>query len=774
MRNGRIKKRITAALIACLSFLFALAPAAYAALIYFWSVADETANFPTVTPLIQFFAYGTGTETQPFGITEGKHFYNLSKLNSIGYLSARYYYEISPAITGTIDMSQMPAIAPIGSPEYPFYGIFNGHEKTVTGVTIASGKNDALNGWSEFDDIGVFGYIAAGAKIENLVLDEPKIISTTVDIGAEALLSGISATDFTISEANGRLEVTKAPGSTAPADSYFVFQTSNKLLMTVYASTGGYIAEGVAGASGNVELSVLVCRMADGVECARVIARYRVTVTSGAITARQAVTLEAHENKHIGLFAGHIEGSAGYISVYGGEISTSLAAHKSAIGLVGFVGKNATHLGNVNEYFGVGNTGDTAYLYADYLMGALNDPISWYGIEEFGEEPDLQYFTNNYLGGSVASANATTISFQGGRFIGGFGIFSLITDTSTATQVTRLAATNRSQFVFQGVYTVGASSTTRFTGETKYPDAGTTVNLSDAVTPYANDTEKNKYLRDQLLNTFAANDYNNYQYGERVQNFSYGFAFTNDLSNNNAVQRVHDYTGNYLSPAQSIGGASNEQLSFLLNPGSYYGSGSTPENPVWDTSAYIDIVIVAYTANAGKSNFLLGTNFVNKNSYTTLMSDMNNYTSSNYNIYVFRITYQSFNASNGRYIFFSSNGKNVNYPTTRYIFLSVGGQSDGSGGGDGEKGLVSRLDFVYKKNNQIVTLADPNYRYSRVVLEMDMPLLSEYSFYFNRAYYSDTNIIFTVNHTGGATVIQPDGSTGTVYIVPPDTPPDPP
>lgn len=797
-------KKFLAKLLAFILFLSALAPAAYAVSVFYWKITADKAELPAATFLNQFFAYGDGSEvkagdgsvTGPFGITQPKHFYNLSKLNSIGYLAKTYHYEISAALQGPVDMTGVPAIAPIGSEEYPFYGKFNGNDKSLSNITIASGTNDSAGGWSEFDDIGVFGYIAPGAEVSHLILDEPVISSTVTGTGARAPLGGITTADYTVAFLpDGRLQVEKAASSAAPSDCYFVFRTSDKTVLPVYLSGQYYVAE--AGADGAAELAVLACRKENGVECARVIAKYAVTVSGGTIAPLPAAApAETHTEKHIGLFAGHIEGSADLISVYGGRMSAASAAHYSQLGLIGFVGENATVMGNINEYLPDGSaTGDTGYLYADYLMGAIGKPIRWPGVAELGENPELEYplaGTQNYLAGSISTSNANTIGFSAGRYIGGFGIFALNTsDRAGNTQVTRLGAANLDSFRFQGVYSMGATAgaTTLVTAETDYPAAGATVRLNDEFSPFELDNEKNQYLRSQIINTFPKQAYNDYEFGARIQSFNFGFAFTYDLSNNNIIQRVHDYTGNVLNPPQNIDNATNETLTFTIRESNYYATDeSLPANidtvggVKFDRTKYVDIIVASYTNATASSHFFLRMNFSDKNTYTELMSNMNNYASSSYNIYVFRVTYASFRASmnstqaatRGRYTIMSSNGSNSNFTTTRYLYLAVGGQVKGTGG-SGERGLVEKIDFVYKRDGQIVPVTGSGYRYSRVVVEITGMIPSGgYTFSFIREYVNDTTpISFTVTHTGGAYLRKWPYSSGTVVFSPPVTGPPP-
>ena len=101
-----------------------------------------------------YFAYGTGTASDPYGINKPRHLYNLSWLNKMGYFEKNkgtngvVYFEIDPQIEngildGTNPNTHVPmAIPPIGDEEHPFYGNFNGNGKIIQNFVISADATD--------------------------------------------------------------------------------------------------------------------------------------------------------------------------------------------------------------------------------------------------------------------------------------------------------------------------------------------------------------------------------------------------------------------------------------------------------------------------------------------------------------------------------------------------------------------------------------------------------------------------------------------------------
>ena len=168
-----------------------------------------------------YFAYGSGTSTDPYGIAIPRHLYNLSWLQMLGYfnedkidnstgevkndgdniIDQQYYFELA----NDINMSGW-AIPPIGTETNPFIGTFNGNGYTISNLTIANTYDafnktpTSINGDGDIQDlnndkdihiVGMFGVVGAysgGAEynssinsISNFTLSNASITSQISD-----------------------------------------------------------------------------------------------------------------------------------------------------------------------------------------------------------------------------------------------------------------------------------------------------------------------------------------------------------------------------------------------------------------------------------------------------------------------------------------------------------------------------------------------------------------------------------------------------------------
>ena len=97
---------------------------------------------PDVSPIegttdSSYFAYGNGKKgsanDSPFGITRPRHLYNLAWLTYLGYFTEPTYFELAD----NIDMTGW-TLPPIGTPENPFIGNFNGSGYVISNLTISN------------------------------------------------------------------------------------------------------------------------------------------------------------------------------------------------------------------------------------------------------------------------------------------------------------------------------------------------------------------------------------------------------------------------------------------------------------------------------------------------------------------------------------------------------------------------------------------------------------------------------------------------------------
>lgn len=154
-----------------------------------------------------YFAYGNGSKEYPYGIKTPRHLYNLAWLQYLGEfnktgVSQPVYFELADNVDMTTN-SNIGALPPIGNSKYPFTGVFNGKEKTISNLTISDSFSDfkttpysVTNGDYKSDNIlGMFGVIGDSAKetnpdtsVSDFNLENPVIKST-----GEKALAGIVA-----------------------------------------------------------------------------------------------------------------------------------------------------------------------------------------------------------------------------------------------------------------------------------------------------------------------------------------------------------------------------------------------------------------------------------------------------------------------------------------------------------------------------------------------------------------------------------------------------
>ena len=122
-----------------------------------------------------YFASGSGTEADPFVITNAQHLSNLAALQAAGKLQQKYYFELG----NDIDMSGR-VVPPIGTADNPFMGDFDGNGHTVSGLVVSTNKNvlinrDVYSGVAFSNFVGMFGRTGKGSDIRNFILNNPVV-----------------------------------------------------------------------------------------------------------------------------------------------------------------------------------------------------------------------------------------------------------------------------------------------------------------------------------------------------------------------------------------------------------------------------------------------------------------------------------------------------------------------------------------------------------------------------------------------------------------------
>lgn len=108
-----------------------------------------------------YFAGGSGTESEPFILTNQRHFYNLAWLQYLGYfnettttdgietIKKQYYFKLD----NDINCNGL-AIPPIGTTKFPFIGSFDGNNHIISNYTITDTYDKLVSHPAEIDKDG--------------------------------------------------------------------------------------------------------------------------------------------------------------------------------------------------------------------------------------------------------------------------------------------------------------------------------------------------------------------------------------------------------------------------------------------------------------------------------------------------------------------------------------------------------------------------------------------------------------------------------------------
>lgn len=146
---------------------------------WFDSRVKFDANNITGNVLGKYFAYGTGTKDDPYGITHAIHLYNLSWLQYMGYFEqgdgepdTLYYFELGNDINANETYDALKVLPPIGTEDNPFIGQLNGNGHTISNFTFANAVNtplevgitripDRVTDYVPDSNVGIFGKVAS-------------------------------------------------------------------------------------------------------------------------------------------------------------------------------------------------------------------------------------------------------------------------------------------------------------------------------------------------------------------------------------------------------------------------------------------------------------------------------------------------------------------------------------------------------------------------------------------------------------------------------------
>ena len=180
MRKAYVALLISLATVTTVGVTVGLSLAAYKApeesnTYQFGSMDPSDNNFQ---PISYYFADGSGTEGDPYIIKNSHQLRNLSKLQNSGVISGATYFSL-----GTSFQYEGDALEPIGTTTYPFTGVFNGCNFSITKLTVET---------SSLTNVGMFGVVGsstATGTVRQLILAGPSVTYTgtsAVNIGLVA------------------------------------------------------------------------------------------------------------------------------------------------------------------------------------------------------------------------------------------------------------------------------------------------------------------------------------------------------------------------------------------------------------------------------------------------------------------------------------------------------------------------------------------------------------------------------------------------------------
>ncbi len=140
----------------------------------FWGtrglIAEERKNNIVVTPLS---LTGTGTYLNPYLVNTNKDLNNLCDYTNSGGNTAGVYFKLTSSGLNADGAFVASLTEPIGTATYPFMGIFDGDNITLTGASFATNANNQA---------GIFGQVK-NATIQNLTVAYNSTNTTATTMG---------------------------------------------------------------------------------------------------------------------------------------------------------------------------------------------------------------------------------------------------------------------------------------------------------------------------------------------------------------------------------------------------------------------------------------------------------------------------------------------------------------------------------------------------------------------------------------------------------------
>ena len=366
--------------------------------------AQEDNLVPGQVGLRQYFDSGKGTELEPYIITRPIHYYNLSRLQSLGAFSnKKYHFQLGKRMTvdqvtgmyvydndgnpsKVLNMNNFPRdILSIGSSVTPFYSEFEGNDLIIDNLTVKANA----------DDIGTFGYLASGSIVKNTYFTNLTVQDIGYNTSTSALYENMQGRDILTCEAeevttipmnksitlpNGgsellgytfTLNTSNLPSTSDGYDVTYSIRSASEALFKIENNTARVIDTQLTAAF-NGQLGTISTKfyitgsiVKDGIVYGKVVSSYTIKFVHSeeGNSVNMIVVKDPYlgyenytHNSNIGLIVGHCDGAVKDCYIYNGSLSLNNTSHKSPMleTQYGFIGEAGINLAD-----NIGSSGDS-------------------------------------------------------------------------------------------------------------------------------------------------------------------------------------------------------------------------------------------------------------------------------------------------------------------------------------------------------------------------------------------------------------------------------
>ena len=376
--------------------------------------------------LSEYFESGDGTSSSPYSIRYPDQLRNLQKLNVLGVFSENTHFKLDDNIPAAGMNWDTTHLFPIGSEDYPFYSQFNGNGKRINNLLVTG---------SQTNDIGMFGYVAMGSRIENYLLSSPTIY-VTAENNPSALASTNPFAEIFANSSNNLaatlgLNLTQKSGAT-PAyftttkasltgggATYSIYYKSTNESLLKYQNNRWEVQVPVGGEQGKfypVQLSARIYGVYQNKIISYTLERWHINVTydgnvniadpNNDINVGYWKTLHAVSTEgvgphktYVGFFIGHLDGEAFFLGLYGGTSSSTETNSNSKLIVQGRpVSSFSTLIGRtVND--NLKDDANGTFASRDFDFDYIIDHTTLIGSDNFllPAEPTSSSLVNSYM-----------------------------------------------------------------------------------------------------------------------------------------------------------------------------------------------------------------------------------------------------------------------------------------------------------------------------------------------------------------------------------------